>query len=337
MEKRFQVFVSSTFRDLQEERQQVIQALLELDCMPAGMELFPASDETKWGLITRVINDCDYYIVIVGGRYGSVDEEGISFTEREYDYAVAKNIPVLAFLHAEPDAIPAGKTELQPDARRKLDTFRQKVEQKMCRKWKTPEELGGVVSRSLVQEMKGNPGEGWIRGRYASNPEELQRLHSKIDELTTRLQTAKTEPPPEAKYLAKGQEIHVIRFIITHLLTRTSTKQMQIELSWDDIFTILGPMMFNEASESDLKKQLCNKALQKPLTEYERISVLNEDFDTIKIQLHSLGLIQKSDKKHSLKARDTYWMLTPYGEHYATLLKAIPTQNRKSEDARPNS
>src|SRR5215510_13194150 len=103
MDKRYKVFVSSTFKDLQDERQQVMQALLELDCMPTGMELFPASDETKWSLITRVIDDCDYYLVIIGGRYGSVDDTGISYTEREYDYAVRRGIPVLAFLHAEPD------------------------------------------------------------------------------------------------------------------------------------------------------------------------------------------------------------------------------------------
>src|SRR6266853_1961238 len=61
MDKRYQVFVSSTFNDLQEERQEVMQALLELDCMPAGMELFPAANETQLNLIKRVIDDCDYY------------------------------------------------------------------------------------------------------------------------------------------------------------------------------------------------------------------------------------------------------------------------------------
>lgn len=56
LEKRFQVFVSSTFADLQKERQEVIQALLELDCLPSGMELFPAADEDQWTLIKRVID-----------------------------------------------------------------------------------------------------------------------------------------------------------------------------------------------------------------------------------------------------------------------------------------
>jgi hypothetical protein len=43
MSKRYQVFVSSTFIDLQEERRQAIQTVMELDCFPAGMELFPAA------------------------------------------------------------------------------------------------------------------------------------------------------------------------------------------------------------------------------------------------------------------------------------------------------
>ena len=62
MDKRFQVFVSSTYTDLKEERQLVIRAVMELDCIPAGMELFPAADEEQFEFIKRVINDCDYYL-----------------------------------------------------------------------------------------------------------------------------------------------------------------------------------------------------------------------------------------------------------------------------------
>lgn len=42
MDKRYQVFVSSTYEDLREERGAVMQALLGLDCIPTGMESFPA-------------------------------------------------------------------------------------------------------------------------------------------------------------------------------------------------------------------------------------------------------------------------------------------------------
>lgn len=71
METRYQVFVSSTYEDLKAERQEVMHALLELDCIPAGMELFPAANEDQWSLIKKVIKECDYYIVISAGRYGS--------------------------------------------------------------------------------------------------------------------------------------------------------------------------------------------------------------------------------------------------------------------------
>src|ERR1035437_5854351 len=102
MDKRYQVFVSSTYEDLQEERREVMQALLALDCIPTGMELFSAADEDSWSLIERFISECDYYVVIVGGRYGSVAPDGKSYTEMEYDYAVKAGIPVLAFLHKDP-------------------------------------------------------------------------------------------------------------------------------------------------------------------------------------------------------------------------------------------
>jgi hypothetical protein len=99
MDKRYQVFVSSTFTDLQEERRKVIQTIMELDCFPAGMELFPAADEEQWEFIRRVTDDCDYYLLLIGGKYGSVTVEGISYTEKEYDYAVQRGMRVLAFLH----------------------------------------------------------------------------------------------------------------------------------------------------------------------------------------------------------------------------------------------
>ncbi len=98
IDKRYQVFVSSTYADLQDERQEVMQALLELECIPAGMELFPAANEDQWTLIKRVIDDCDYYLVIVAGRYGSFGPDGASYTEMEYRYAIDKNKPVNWFL-----------------------------------------------------------------------------------------------------------------------------------------------------------------------------------------------------------------------------------------------
>ncbi len=97
-EKKFQVFVSSTYTDLVEERERIIKAVLEMYHIPIGMEMFSAEDEDQWEIIRRTIEISDYYILILGLRYGSKAEDGVSFTEKEYEYALQKGIPILAFV-----------------------------------------------------------------------------------------------------------------------------------------------------------------------------------------------------------------------------------------------
>jgi hypothetical protein len=171
MDRRYQVFVSSTFTDLVDERKEVIQALLELDCIPAGMEMFPAANDDQWTLIQKVIDQSDFYVVIVGGRYGSMSAQGISYTEMEYDYAVTQGKAVLGFAHSNPGSIPADKTEMDSDARRRLDAFRMKVETRHVKYYNNADDLGGKVSRALSLAMRGTSAQGWVRGEYATTPE----------------------------------------------------------------------------------------------------------------------------------------------------------------------
>jgi hypothetical protein len=164
MDKRYQIFVSSTFADLQDERQAVMQALLSLDHFPAGMELFPASDEDAWTLIKGVIDDSDYYVLVIGGRYGSTNEAGISYTESEFEYAAENGIPILAFVHQSPGQIPSGKTDQNDALRARLTTFRTRVETKHHAKyWSNPDDLKAKVIQAISAETKRNPREGWVR------------------------------------------------------------------------------------------------------------------------------------------------------------------------------
>jgi len=90
--RRYQVFVSSTFIDLQKERAAVLESILHLKCFPAGMELFPSASVNQFEYIKSAIDDSDYYILIIGGRYGD-DSMGLSYTEQEFDYAMVKKFP----------------------------------------------------------------------------------------------------------------------------------------------------------------------------------------------------------------------------------------------------
>jgi hypothetical protein len=193
MQKRYQVFVSSTFEDLKEERREIMQALLELRCFPAGMELFPASNENAWSLIRRVIDDSDYYVVVVAGRYGSVDpESNLSFTEKEFDYAVEAGKPILAFLHGAPGQIPGDKLEQKDSGKERLARFREKIESKFHAKyWRDAPDLGSKLSRAVATIKEDQPEEGWIRGRHALNDEqakEVLNLQMHVKELEEKLQ-----------------------------------------------------------------------------------------------------------------------------------------------------
>jgi hypothetical protein len=177
MEKRYQVFISSTFMDLKNARQEVSQALLRADCFPAGMELFPAADEEQFEFIKTIIDQSDYYILISAGRYGSIHPEtGLSYTEMEYDYAVATGQPVIRLLHNDPFNELLGKhLEQSDDGRSKLHAFRSKIKSgKMVAFWNSDQELGLRVREGLEAAIKLSPRTGWIRADVEASNNQKQ-------------------------------------------------------------------------------------------------------------------------------------------------------------------
>ena len=186
MKKRYQIFISSTFADLKDERNLVMQAVLERKCFPAGMELFPAIDREQFEYIKKVIDDSDYYLLIIGARYGSLDENGVSFTEKEYDYAVKKGIPVIAFLHSEINSIPLGKTDGDKELMQKLEAFRSKVQTgRLVNYWKDPHELKAKVISSLVDVFDEQPKIGWVRADKVASGDAQQEIDRLKNEITT--------------------------------------------------------------------------------------------------------------------------------------------------------
>jgi hypothetical protein len=344
MDKRYQVFVSSTYQDLRDEREEVMQALLELDCIPSGMELFPAANEDQWTLIKKVIDDCDYYLVIVGGRYGSIGPEGMSYTEMEYRYALEKGKPIIAFLHKDPGELAANRTEQDSDRREKLKAFRSFVEKKHVKYWTNPADLGSVVSRSLVQLMKSNPAIGWVRADRVPDEEasqEILRLRKQVDELNQKLQDLSTKAPEGTQDLAQGEDEFEINYsfdFIGDYLARKKWDALAIA-TWNEIFSSVSPIMIDEASEEILKitlnafirdHEIERLEVEEDLKDLELygFNISESDFQTIKVQLRALGLITKSLKPRSVKDTATYWTLTPYGDNVMTKLRAI----RKSDE-----
>lgn len=329
MDKRYQVFVSSTFEDLQEERREVMQALLSLDCIPTGMELFPAADDESWELIKRFIAGCDYYVVIVGGRYGSRGATGKSYTEMEYDFAVAAGLPVLAFLHKDPGIISANKTESTDEGKAALKTFREKIEAaKQANYWKVAEGLSGLVAISMSRLMKIKPSVGWVRADQVADEgaaQEILRLRRKIDEMEVHIAQTELRAPPGTETLARGDDTISVHF--TYKLGGDFQETTEV-FRWNDILSVLGPILLTRAHENDLKEKLSEIFMNRFNDKFQK-NVLrawmarDQEFQQIKLQLRALGLIQQGNDPSGNQGSPPVWTLTPYGDHLLTQVAAI--------------
>ncbi|MGN1201207.1 MAG: DUF4062 domain-containing protein [Candidatus Caccovivens sp.] len=192
MEKKYQVFVSSTYTDLKDERKSIQETLLKLDCIPAGMENFVAEDKSQLEVIKKIIDLCDYYLLIIGGRYGSIDPETQkSYTEMEYEYAISKNIPVLVFAVDENKTLKKDRKETDEEKKVKLKQFRETaLNNKLAGIWENKRKLIQIVSTSITKAINTIDRPGWIRGYNTNNNDANDResLLATIKKLEDKIQ-----------------------------------------------------------------------------------------------------------------------------------------------------
>lgn len=193
MKIKYQVFISSTFLDLIKEREIITKAVIDMGFIPSGMESFPASDVDQFRYIKKVIDDCDYYLLVLGGRYGSITAAGISYTESEYDYAVETNKTILAFIHESPSNFQIAVVVNTEEARQKFEAFRIKtMSGRMVKYWNSSDQLALHAMTALHHAKDDYPGIGWIRGNFKENTDlsaEYQNAQSQL----WRLQHETTE------------------------------------------------------------------------------------------------------------------------------------------------
>lgn len=175
MNKKLQVFVSSTYTDLIEERQATVQAILDAGHIPAGMELFKAG-KSQMKTIRKWIDESDVYMLILGGRYGSIEEDsGLSYTELEYRYALSKNMPVFAvvledsFLFTK--AASVGKDAVFEKKNLKMyDSFKSFVKQNIVKFPKNIDQITTII-HSQLNEILNDPEyflTGWVKDVFGT-------------------------------------------------------------------------------------------------------------------------------------------------------------------------
>jgi hypothetical protein len=129
------LYISSTFRDLEDYRLEMLDTLdfLEkegyFEIVTPMEKMMPGSSQPPVEECLELLDTCHIYMLIIGKRYGGIADEvdGLSFTEREYNKAVSRNKIILLFV-ADEEA--QGLEEIAIDDKAKYDRFKDKVMKK---------------------------------------------------------------------------------------------------------------------------------------------------------------------------------------------------------------
>lgn len=285
MDKKYQVFVSSTYEDLKEERASVISNLLKNGFIPTGMEYFTATSKTQWDVIEEIIPQCDYYIVIVAGKYGSIEPKtGISYTEKEYDLAINSGVPAIGFLYKDIKKLPLEKVEENEEVRERLNVFREKVKNNLCDFWTNKDNLANVVTSSLNAEVKKTPRIGWVRADKINE-------HGNTDDVISFLNTI--------------IDLHICRSSFSFDDNDTIVEKATVSLQWGEIVEKVCGLMSVPLTYQGAKEEISNLWN----------GVVDADVQLIINTLVSKGILDAGSESIEGLGVQNYCTITSYGHH----------------------
>jgi hypothetical protein len=329
MNKKYQIFISSTFRDLAEERQDALRMVLDLGQIPSGMEVFPAADVEQFEYIKKIIDECDYYVLIIGARYGSVDAAGVSFTEKEYDYAVSTKKTVLAFIHGDPGTIPVAKVDTDPALAKRLEEFRSKVSKgRLVKFWRDRGELKMQTVTALAKAFGDAPAVGWIRGDAAASEDllaQINNLRIRLDELTAENASLREESKPQLDGIAGLSDMFEVRYVweVFRGDRPNPIGNDKFGLTWAEIFSAIGPALLRPASPQTIPLKLISHLNENHGISFYRVTIFDADVDRIKMHLAALGLISVYPAEASGGGVSEFLALTPLGNRRLLELMAV--------------
>jgi len=332
MKKKYQVFVSSTFLDLKTERQAAVEAILLAGHIPAGMELFSAGDESQLEVIKKWIEASDIYMVILGGRYGTIEpRSGLSYIEVEYDHAVSLKKPLFALvLHPTALEKKAGEGFVETAEPDKLTAFREKVLSKISRSIEDHKDVKLYTVEAIKYIEDGRPDlAGWVRADEAVDTgpvlAQITSLTKTNSEFRARIDELEARTPPDLKVsdlAGLDQEITIrCRYKVE---LRYGFKERTLKLQLGLIFGLIGPKLLEHPADDVLRHYLREELFAQARIEdvYSR-SINEQDFQTLKIQLSVLKLVEISYSKTTTGSMALFWTLTEFGQQELVRLRAI--------------
>lgn len=250
MKRKLQVFVSSTFQDLIEERQAAVSAILKAGHIPAGMELFTSADKSQMETIKKWIDESDVYMLVLGGRYGSLEpSSGVSYTELEYDYAIEQEKPLFSVVINE-NSLEAkikehGTEMMEKENPKQLKMFREKVLSNISSFFDDHKDIKLCVHESMSDFATNRDLKGWVSADEVTSTQplldEIGRLSKENDVLKEKLNNAEKKIGTSPKTTTSDAEFEeleeLLRSIQVTVPGELTKDNKDFENSLYDLFT----------------------------------------------------------------------------------------------------
>ena len=310
MKKKLQIFISSTYKDLQDERQAAVEAILGSNNIPAGMELFKAGNNSQWETIKKWINDSDIYMLILGGRYGSIEPiSKKSYTQLEYEYAISQSIPVFAtvlsnnFIKQKENDSSNPDDITEHDNKYLYDEFKQLVMSKMVKIVDDCKDIKLAIHESISELKEDYDFEGWTRGvsdsTYNNLIEQNSKLTQEVNELKEQLQQKIEQVHPtniDSEFWNKETVLNVSgrrEFM-------GDAYNSQITITTSKLFEIIAPLIMTPTKSAKVKEDFEQNLKELYFEHFYSLYIEDNQFQNIKVLLFSKKLIQLSqDSKDS--------------------------------------
>lgn len=235
LDTRYQIFISTSGRDMQPERMVLSQTLVGMGFFAWGLEHRTPLTTT---LARRQIDECDYLILLLGSQYGEQSISGVSYLSLEYEYALSQAKPIIVFMHEQPENREIDLQETHPQLKDKFLAFRKKLlhEAEHIFYFKTPRELELAVRLNIPLMIEQHMGQGWVPAHQAQQlQDEIRLLRSKILQLEQRL----TEPSTQLNEVAP-QDIFAFEYQIQAFQDGNFKElKRQRQMTWSQLLSVL--------------------------------------------------------------------------------------------------
>ncbi|MGB8809051.1 MAG: DUF4062 domain-containing protein [Acinetobacter calcoaceticus] len=235
LDTRYQIFISTSGRDMQPERMVLSQTLVGMGFFAWGLEHRTPLTTT---LARRQIDECDYVILLLGSQYGEQAISGVSYLSLEYEYALSQAKPIIVFMHEQPENREIDLQETHPQLKDKFLAFRKKLlhEAEHIFYFKTPRELELAVRLNIPLMIEQYGGEGWVPAHQAQQlQDEIRLLRSKILQLEQRV----IEPSTQLNEVAP-QDIFAFEYQIQAFQDGNFKElKRQRQMTWSQLLSVL--------------------------------------------------------------------------------------------------